>query len=417
MELQRPEWRPSSIIAGIVALGWMLGSVPLCAAGLIPGGGRLRSDCYSEFDVEGVDTTANVVQCAEGADACDTDGLPNDVCDFKVALCPNQTDPNVAACTPHPPLTRLKIKGGMGKKKPSALPPAPADLSGTDKLVLVCNPSECEACCPTPNPAGGPDELRLSVNAAASDLDVGWSGTCHNFPFVSRVGLRLCLSGCDASTNPVCDATGPTGALNSYTFGPPLPLIAQGVSMCVVNVYQPGDLTAKINVQTGEIPDSNPLAVNLFSKVHLTSPSEVCPRCNGSGAPAFGAQGTCDGGPNLGQACIIDSILTSSGRRGARPTPSQRAAHPPRASWLAHSTSGSGSPRAPRRSRDRRHARGKHRTTTAGAPRATRCAQERPALASRQMASASTRRVASARSAARATRRSRASRAPEAARS
>ncbi len=267
----------------------------------------------------------------------------------------------------------------MGKKKPSALPPAPADLSGTacgsavdilvpltietkkngtevkmpgtavimvkakgsappktdpDKLVLVCNPSECEACCPTPNPAGGPDELRLSVNAAASDLDVGWSGTCHNFPFVSRVGLRLCLSGCDASTNPVCDATGPTGALNSYTFGPPLPLIAQGVSMCVVNVYQPGDLTAKINVQTGEIPDSNPLAVNLFSKVHLTSPSQVCPRCNGSGAPEFGAQGTCDGGPNLGQACIIDSILNVVGSQGS-PTYALSKGCPPSPSQLA----------------------------------------------------------------------------------
>ncbi len=383
LKIRLREWRSGSIVAGLLTLGLALGLAAPGFTGLVPGGASPKSDCYSEFDVEGVDTPANVVQCTEGTDACDTDGLPNDVCDFKVALCPNQTDPNVPACTPHPPLTSLKIKGGQGKKKPSALPPAPTDLSGTacgstvdilvplkvktkkngmkvkkpgtaviivkakgsappkadpDKLVLHCNPptGTPPLACTTKNAAGGPDELDLSSGATGSDLDNGWTGISHNFPTPPRSLVTLCLSGCDASTNPVCDATGATGAgaLNTDTFGPPLPLIAQGVPVCVINAYQPGDLTAKINVQTGEIPDTNPLAVNLFSKVHLTSASQVCPRCKGSGAPAFGGQGTCDGGPNQGQACKIDSILNVVGAQGP-PTYALSKGCPPSPSQLA----------------------------------------------------------------------------------
>jgi hypothetical protein len=362
LKLQLRESRPGSIVAALLALGLTLGPVAPSFAGLIPGSGKgaARNDCYNEFDVAGVDTTASTVQCAEGSPGCDQDGLPNDVCDFKVALCPNQTDPNVPGCTPAPPLTSLKIKsvGGPGKVKIITLPPAPADLSGTtcgtavdilvplkvlhngkkkarrailivkakssgtpkadpDKLTLVCNPPAPIVHCTTANPAGGPDELDLSSGETGSDLDNGWTGISHNFPTPPRSMVTLCLSGCDASTNPVCDATGATGTdLNSDTFGLPLPLIAQGVPVCVINAYQPGDLTAKINVQTGEIPESNPLAVNLFSKVHLTSASQVCPRCKGSGAPAFGGTGTCDGGPNLGQSCVVDSVLSVVGSQG-----------------------------------------------------------------------------------------------------
>src|SRR5437773_2244036 len=116
-----------SVVAGLLALGLTLGPPVPSSAGLVPGGGKPTSDCYNEFDVEGVDGTANVIECDEGS-ACDADGLPNGVCDFKIALCPNQTDPNASACHPAPPLTDLKIKG---KPKTLTLPPAPTDLTGT----------------------------------------------------------------------------------------------------------------------------------------------------------------------------------------------------------------------------------------------------------------------------------------------
>ncbi len=368
MQLQLREWRPRSIVVGIVALGsMMLGAVPPSCGDRIPGR-PTNSDCYIEELVTGAEVGAKVVPCTDGSDACDTDGLPNDVCVFKVALCPNQTDPNVPACTPHPPLTKITVKS-MPKGTRLALPP---DLSGTacgpvtdvivplkitkngekrpgklklivtarssgrlkkdrDKLVLVCDPP-CQTCagCVSPNFAGGPGELDLRMDDTGSDFDVGWRGTSHNLLF-PRASLRLCLSGCDGGTNPLCDVTGSTGALNGNTFGPPLPLIAQGVPVCVVNPYQPGDLTAKFNVQTGEIADTAPLAVNLFSKVHLTSPSQVCPRCEGSGAPALGAQGICESGANQGQTCTIDSILTVAQAQGSPVYPlSERCVPDPR---------------------------------------------------------------------------------------
>ncbi len=359
LTLQLRERRSLSIVA--VVLGLTFGAAATTSAGLVGGGKKPATDCYAEFDVAGVNTPGNVIDCNEGVDSCDSDGIPNDACDFKVAVCPNQTDPNLASCTPAPPLTSLKIKGGKGKLKPPALPAAPTDLSSStcgtatdiivplkvktkkdgskvkkpgraliivqakgsggkdvSRLVLHCNPPPSQGLsCMTANPQGGPDEIDLVSAADGTDLDNGWTGISHNFPTPPRSTVKLCLSGCDASTNPMCTATGPTGAgtLNE-TFGPPLPLIAQGVPVCVINNYQPGDLTATINVQTGEISDTNPLAVNLFSKVHLTSPTQVCPRCKGSGAPAFGGTGTCDSGPNQGQSCTIESILTVIGSQG-----------------------------------------------------------------------------------------------------
>ena len=76
-------------------------------AGLIPGGGPARSDCYVELQVVGIDypgpdvRSGRVVSCTDG-DPCDTDGeCGNGSCTFSVAVCINQTDPNLPAC--HPP--------------------------------------------------------------------------------------------------------------------------------------------------------------------------------------------------------------------------------------------------------------------------------------------------------------------------
>src|SRR5262249_48657273 len=75
--------------------------------GLIPGGGPARSDCYVELQVVGIDNpgpdlrSGRVVSCPDG-DPCDTDGeCGNGSCTFGVAVCINQTDPNLPAC--HPP--------------------------------------------------------------------------------------------------------------------------------------------------------------------------------------------------------------------------------------------------------------------------------------------------------------------------
>lgn len=83
--------------AGIPSRAW---------AGLIPGGGAERSDCYVELSVLAVDspgpqvTDGRVVTCTDG-DPCDGDlECGDDSCDLHVAVCIGQSDPNLLTCTP-----------------------------------------------------------------------------------------------------------------------------------------------------------------------------------------------------------------------------------------------------------------------------------------------------------------------------
>src|SRR5438132_2905985 len=313
-KLRLRRWRRTSIVAGGGTLGLTRGPAPQAAATHVPGAGPAKSDCYSEFDVEG--------GTAAGVTVTDTAPVGGS-CSFSVALCVNQTD--VSGCTPMPPLTKIKVT-------PKGILTPPADLSGatcganasitvnlkgrkknhtgkkiihvvakssgkpkvdTDKLVLKCTPpiggttTTTIQSCPA-NPQGGPDEADLSTADTGTDLDNGWTGISHNFPVDPRATLKLCLSGCDASTNPVCDLMGPVGAgsINGATFGPPLPLIAQGVAVCVINRFQTTPVTGKLNVQTGEVSDTTPIQGNLVSAAHLNSDhTNVCPRCSPRSAP------------------------------------------------------------------------------------------------------------------------------------
>jgi len=148
--------------------------------------------------------------------------------------------------------------------------------------------------CPA-NAAGGPELGRFTVLDNGTDLDNGWTGTSQNFPTPAGSQLSYCLSGCDKTgTTPVCQASGPVGAgsLNGETFGPPLPLVAGGISVCVINRYQ-GPITGTLNLQTGD----NAGQVNLFSDVYVTDAQLVCPQCRG---------GQCDSGKSRNQACTVD---------------------------------------------------------------------------------------------------------------
>jgi hypothetical protein len=81
----------------------------------IPGGGSARSDCYTQLYVAEIDSPGpqvkgnRIVFCTDG-DPCDTDvdstftGPPcgDNSCEFSVAVCVGQTDPNLPACTRAP---------------------------------------------------------------------------------------------------------------------------------------------------------------------------------------------------------------------------------------------------------------------------------------------------------------------------
>jgi hypothetical protein len=324
-------------------------AVSPASGALIPGGGNGRTDCYAEFDVQGAAATSTrSAQCMDGDPACDFDGVcGNNSCRFNVAACLNQTDAAFTTCIPPGPELPLKkaIERGRRRKRIGLAFPGALDSSacgsfvGTDvpikrntrkpgrvvhmravsprrphkdndalRLFCVANP-DCTAppggTCPA-NTAGGPNRLVQTVLGTGTDLDNGFSGDSHNFPVIEGSRLEYCLSNCNDSNDPVCDATGATGAgtPNGITFGPPLPLVAGGVPVCVVNTYRNATITGTANVQTGELTGQ----IDLNSTVITTPPSRVCPQCRGGGG-GIGSQGSCEGGPNNGRACTVEGLV------------------------------------------------------------------------------------------------------------
>ena len=97
------------------------------------------------------------------------------------------------------------------------------DRKDSDRLYLVCQPgtSRCFS-----NPTGGPAELDLVTAAAGSDIDLGSTGLAYDLAVPPGARLSLCLTGCDATTQPVCDAV---GGYVDQAVGAPVPLLAGGV--------------------------------------------------------------------------------------------------------------------------------------------------------------------------------------------
>jgi hypothetical protein len=99
------------------------------SAGLVPGSGPglVRSDCYVELKVLGIDNPGpdvrggRVVTCTDG-DPCDTDGeCGNGSCTLSVAVCIDQTDPNLAACHPPTGLRKLFVSPKLAGAVPASL--------------------------------------------------------------------------------------------------------------------------------------------------------------------------------------------------------------------------------------------------------------------------------------------------------
>jgi plastocyanin len=104
-------------VAVVAAATAIAGVGSLVSAGLIPGGGPRKSDCYVELSVQNIDSPGpdvkgnRTVRCVEG-DACDGDGTcGNESCTFRVAVCIDQQDPNLPQCTPASSLSKLKVNG------------------------------------------------------------------------------------------------------------------------------------------------------------------------------------------------------------------------------------------------------------------------------------------------------------------
>jgi hypothetical protein len=298
----------------------------------------------------GVEDAANVVlsgtvTCTDGDPSCDADGATNGSCSFKIRGCINI--PGVSGCTLRPikkvkfvtphsnnkivvtPIAGqassvcgsfielqapLKKKGKKpGKRFVNASAKADVKPAGQnkdkDKVTFICNPCTTGECggpqpgaCPA-NPQGGPDQLTLTIGDTGNDLDTGFSGLSHNFLNVSGSQLKYCLTGCDASTNSVCQASGSTGSvdssLNGPAFGAPLPLFSAGVAVCVVNRFGDATIQGVANVATGAF-DGTATPLLLLSDTYQGSSNQVCPKC---------VNNTCDSGRNQGQSCQVEGTV------------------------------------------------------------------------------------------------------------
>ena len=332
----------------LMTLGALLMGAPLALAGLVPGGTG-KSDCYAAIDVAGIQNGTDRVQankkalCTDGEE-CDTGPCGDGVCNMQVALCANQTDTNVPACVAPSGLEKLQVKGKLniqvpqllqgpscgtplgvavatkkGGKKPgkavfkvvAKAPKGTKPRTDKDTFQLICLPRTV-ACgdgggtqCTREAP-GLPAKMLLQVPDAGSDLDNGFSGDSHNFTITSQSKLNYCLTGCDATSNPVCSANGATGegTENGPTFGAPLPLLSNGVPVCLVNRFRGGSITGTMNIQTGDMQTDVPLFADTFVRLGLTD--LVCPRCD---------NGRCKGGKRDGQSCTPNgraNVLGSS---------------------------------------------------------------------------------------------------------
>ena len=331
-----------TLLIGLALAGALLGRPVLAAE-------TPANDCLIGIQDEDGAVITGDVTCKDGDASCDDDGAKNNSCTFKVKGCLNMTDP---ACTQRvlkkfkfktkpnrativvTPVTGdtaqvcgdvvdmqvpLKTNGKKpGKLTVNALAKADVKPAGQnkykDKIKFTCNPcpagdATCEAgscgapqatSCPN-NPAGGPDELTLTVADTGNDLDTGFSGQSHNFINVAGAKLTYCLTECDGTTDSVCKGSGPTGTgtKNTKAFGPPLPLFSAGVAVCVVNEFAEPTIDATIDVQTGAF-DASAKPLKLNAKTHQSSPDKVCPRCIG---------GQCDSGARQGQSCTVGGTV------------------------------------------------------------------------------------------------------------
>src|SRR5262245_58383205 len=346
--------RPSTALALALSLAFWSQAHATIVAG--KGG-----NCAAIWDTSTATATPNpkgaTLTCTDGDPTCDTDGQPNGTCNISLTACVGQISDS---CPTPPPITgALKFKsliGGVPKRNVvlGFVPPAAGTCASagmglalkrvpknTSKPLKQFKPSkkvvlqlkskgflnaltvQCvsagggnvpvtNVCAPRSDGANLPNQITLQVPSTGSDLDNGWTGSSHNFPIIQGSTLKYCLSNCDVTGDTLCDGSGTTGdgSLNGPTFGAPLPLLASGVPVCVINRYQEPTITSTFDLASGVGSGQ----INLFSDVYLTNNSgEVCPRCNPDTAPsspedAIGKRGKCSSTARAGAgtACTIE---------------------------------------------------------------------------------------------------------------
>jgi hypothetical protein len=134
-------------------------------------------------------------------------------------------------------------------------------LNGTDNGAVCSSDPEC---------AGSSCVGGTNANAICTDPSQCPGGTCTPATCVNAGLVGPCI----------------------FFFGSPLPLVAGGVSTCIVNEIV-GAVGGTINLDDGTSTNNVPLASKVFPVGDEQGP---CPHCN---------SGTCENGPRTNQACTI----------------------------------------------------------------------------------------------------------------
>lgn len=306
------------------------------AAGLVPQ--QRGNACDAAWEIEGVDAAPGarprdpwVATCTDGDPFCDEDATVDGVCRVAIRAC---VQPAVASCTPKP-VRRLRVAKATAARLPDlALPaasggPACGDWStletaasarnepgaliltargrgrrGHSRVTVRCRPPADR---PLPCPQRAPglaSRATLAWRMGGSDVDYGFSGEAHDFPFVEGRGFDLCLGACASDTRCQVRATG------AEQLAAPLPVLTNGVPVCLVpRLAAPP--TGTLDLASGALALDVALAADVFV---LQPYAQVCPRCGGDGT--VGSAGVCAGGSNQGRPCVVGALTTVVGSSG-----------------------------------------------------------------------------------------------------
>src|SRR5262245_44148632 len=294
--------------AFLVLVAPLLAPHPITAQTVLTGGGSVKGKCHGGWLAPAPNHGKTGIDCQDGDPGCDLDRVANGTCTVAVGACLHLD--GVAGCSASP-IQRATVKAmpkRLAKDVPVPVPappptPVTAMTCGSDAVVtlpleltrkavqkpskrvtlkltttasgkpkktsdtlkLRCVPNAGAGAC-GPNPAGGPSELRLTTAGSGSDIDLGWTGDAHGLGIVPNATVRVCLAGCDATTNPGCtERESETAAVNAPMLGAPLPLVAADVPICVVDRFGAPALSGfAANVASGTVTGTINLSADLY---------------------------------------------------------------------------------------------------------------------------------------------------------
>ncbi len=267
-------------------------------------------------------SAANLQDCIESVDELDAD----EMLDLQYPPAPSGATPTA---------TRTPAPTGGG---PTATP-------GGGGLTATRTPTPVSTTCVLPNPL---PEVLSYIAKPGLDLDIGWTGISHDGfgtddstiatvrasncdtdlqsptcgqcdidgPIVFTGPSKNCrcfdLADRDASSLTECDPEMPStcgapGETCECFYGPPLPIAAGGVPVCVTRRF-----TEPIT-GTANVADSGPAAGTGIASIRLEAATHnsirldaPCPLCENDPVDDDGNRGgTCNGGPRNGQPCDV----------------------------------------------------------------------------------------------------------------